>query len=150
MQHVTHAAIRLDELMGTVAGPGRGGTALFVGTVRRGPEDGPVARIEYSAYEEMLEEEFARILCAARERWPGARVAAQHRLGTVPTGEASIAVVAAAAHRAAAFEVCRHVVEAAKDQLPVWKREVLEDGEARWHDNSGRLTPSESGGPESR
>lgn len=145
MAHVTHAPIDVTGLLAAVADPGRGGTAVFVGSVRRGPDDGPVVRIDYSAYEDMLETEFARILEEARSRWPGTALAAQHRLGTVPTGDASIAVVAAAPHRTAAIEACRYVIEEAKQRLPVWKREILDDGTAHWRDNAGNRVTSEGG-----
>jgi molybdopterin synthase catalytic subunit len=76
------------------------------------------------------------------------QVAAQHRLGAVATGEASLAVAVAAPHRAAAFEACRHIVEEAKRRLPVWKREILGDGSASWRDNAGgRVASDASGGP---
>ena len=142
-EHVTRAPIDLTGLLAAVAHPGRGGTALFVGTVRRGHEDGPVAHIEYAAYEDMLEAEFGRILDEARTQWPDTGIAAQHRLGAVRAGEASIAVVAAAPHRAEAFTACRYVIEQAKQRLPVWKREVRDDGTAEWRDNTGERVASE-------
>jgi molybdopterin synthase catalytic subunit len=146
--YATRQPIRMEELLAEVADPGRGGTAAFVGTVRRGPEDGPVSRIEYTAYEAMLEAEFERIVREARERWPEVRVAARHRLGAVATGEASLAVAAAAPHRQTAFEACRLVVEEAKRRLPVWKREILDDGSATWRDNAGgRVAGDTTGGP---
>lgn len=134
MAHVTREPIETDRLVAAVADLGRGGTALFLGTVRRGPEDGAVTRIEYEAYVEMLEEEFARILAEARQKMPGVAVAGVHRIGPVPVGEASIAVAASAAHRAAAFDGCRWVVEEAKRRLPVWKREILDDGSSSWRE----------------
>ena len=143
MEHITRAPIDLTRLLTAVAGPGRGGTALFVGSVRRGDEDGPVARIDYHAYDDMLEAEVGRILDEARAQWPGTGIAAQHRLGTVPAGEASIAVAAAAPHRAEAFTACRYVIEQAKQRLPVWKREILDDGTAQWRDNPGDRVASE-------
>lgn len=145
VRHVTRSAIDLTALLAQVASPERGGTASFLGTVRRGADDGPVARIEYRAYEEMLEAEFARILDEAAARWPRARVAAQHRLGDVQAGEASIGVVAAAPHRAEAFDACRFVIEEAKQRLPVWKREILDDGTAAWRDNAGERHASGGG-----
>lgn len=142
MRHVTRDPLHLDVLLTAVTSPTRGAAASFLGTVRAGPEDGPVRHIEYSAYEEMLEAEFARILAEAERRWEGSAAAGQHRLGTVPVGEASIAVVTAAPHRDAALDACRYVIEEAKRRLPVWKREVLDDGSAAWRDNAGGRVPS--------
>jgi molybdopterin synthase catalytic subunit len=120
--------------MESVAANSLGGTAVFVGTVRRGREDGPVAGIEYSAYEEMLDAEFGRIVEEAADRWPEGRFAVQHRLGRVPAGEASIAVVAAAPHRAEAMEACRYIIEEGKKRLPVWKKEIFDDGATAWRE----------------
>jgi len=135
--HVVHGPLALDRLISQVAAPEHGATASFLGTVRAGPDDGPVVRIEYSAYEAMLDEEFGRITLDAQQRWPDIAVAAQHRLGEIPLGEASIAIAVAAPHRAAALDACRFVIEACKQRLPVWKREVLADGSALWRDNEG-------------
>ena len=134
MAHVTREPIAAERLVAAVGDVGRGGTALFLGTVRRGAEDGAVVRIEYEAYPEMLEEEFGRILAEARERTPGIAVVGVHRIGAVPAGEASIGVAAGAAHRAEAFAACQWVVEEAKLRLPVWKREILDDGSTSWRE----------------
>jgi molybdopterin synthase catalytic subunit len=146
MAHVARGPLDVGCLIAEVAASERGATAAFLGTVRAGPEDGPVVQIVYSAYEAMLEEEFGRIAAEARARWPGAAVAAQHRLGDVPLGEASIAVVVAAPHRDAALEACRYVIEEAKRRLPVWKREILADGSAAWRDNAGGRVPARHAG----
>ena len=97
---------------------------MFLGTVRDDAAEGPVTAIEYTGYEQMIEAEFGRIEAEARERWPDARLAVRHRLGLVPVGEASIGIVAAAPHRAQAFDACRYVIEAVKQRLPVWKKEL--------------------------
>ncbi len=132
---LTREAIDPAGLLAAVSQPGLGGAVLFLGTTRRSAEDGPVAAIEYSAYEEMAVAEFGRILEEARSRWPGGRVAACHRLGTVPAGQASIGIAAAMPHRAEAFAACRYVIEEAKRRLPVWKREIMDDGTRRWRAN---------------
>lgn len=131
-RYLTRRPIEPAALLAAVSDPGLGGAALFLGTVRRGSEDGPVASIEYTAYEEMVVAEFDRILAEAGERWPRGRVTACHRLGTVPAGEPSIAIAAAMPHRADAFAACRYVIEEAKQRLPIWKQEILDDGTRRW------------------
>jgi len=113
--------------------------------VRRGTQDGPVSAIEYSAYDEMAEAEMDRILTESLSRWPATRVAVQHRLGRIPAGEASIAIVAASPHRAEAFDACRYVIEEIKRRLPVWKKEVFEDGSATWRGNDGTRTNASDG-----
>ena len=138
--YLTRTPISLDTLMAEVAQPACGGTCVFLGTVRSGPDEQGVTAIEYSAYEEMVEAEFGRLLADARARWPEAGIAVRHRLGTIPVGEASIAIAAAAPHRAQAFEACRYVIEEVKRRVPVWKKELRVDGTEVWVDPSGRPT----------
>src|SRR5437879_10473432 len=147
MSYVTRSPISLDFLVAEVAHPECGGTCLFLGTVRNGPDEQGVTAIEYSAYEEMVEAEFGRLLTDARGRWPEARIAVRHRLGTIPAGEASIAIVAAAGHRAQAFEACRFVIEEVKRRIPVWKKELRLDGSEVWVDPSGHPTIQPSDRP---
>jgi len=141
MTYLTRIPISLDALVADVASPACGGTCVFLGTVRDGPDEHGVTAIEYSAYEEMVEAELGRLLADARGRWPEARIAVRHRLGTIPVGEASIAIAAAAPHRAQAFEACRYVIEEVKRRVPVWKKELRVDGSEVWVDPSGRPTP---------
>jgi molybdopterin synthase catalytic subunit len=139
MSRLTRMPIDVAQVVATVGDAALGGTAVFLGTVRRGGQDGPVRAIEYSAYDEMADAELARIIAEAVTRWPESRVEVQHRLGEIAAGEASIAVVAASPHRAEAFDVCRYVIEEIKVRLPIWKKEIFEDGSTAWRGNdSGR------------
>ena len=135
MDYLTRHSISVEALLGQLQGPERGGTCIFLGTVRH--DDG-VTAIEYSAYDDMAVAEMTRMLDDARERWPDARVIVQHRLGLVPVGEASIAIVAAATHRDEAFAACRYVIEEVKKRLPIWKKEMHADGTSTWVDPSGK------------
>lgn len=138
MTYLTPHRISLDTLLAEVQGPERGGTCVFMGTVRNGPEESGVTEIEYSAYDAMADAEIGRILLETEQRWPGVRAALRHRVGRVPVGEASIAIVAAAPHRAEAFAACRHIIEEVKRHLPMWKKEHRIDGTTAWVDPSGK------------
>jgi len=129
MMHLTRDPLDVTDLLAQVQGAERGGTCVFLGTVRN---DGDVTAIDYSAYEAMAFEEIARVLAEAHERWPGSRVMLQHRLGVIPVGEASIAIAAAAPHRDEAFAACRYVIEEVKKRLPIWKKELRGDGSEKW------------------
>jgi molybdopterin synthase catalytic subunit len=137
---ISRAPLSLDPLLAEVASSAHGAACVFLGTVRGGPEG--VAAIDYSAYPEMAELELARILADVGTAHPGARIAVRHRLGRIPLGEASMAVVAAAPHRAEAFAACREVVEHVKRRVPIWKRELWADGTAEWVDPQGRVVPA--------
>lgn len=115
-----------------------GAVVLFVGTVRNTNEGRAVVRIEYSSYRAMAERELTTIVEEAAARFDGARVVAQHRVGTLDIGEASVGIAVAHAHRAAAYEASRYVIEEIKRRLPVWKCEHYADGTREWvHAGSG-------------
>ena len=147
MTYLTRHPLSIDQLVARVSSPACGGTCVFLGTVRNGAEEDGVSAIEYSAYEEMVEVEFGRLVADAAARWPDARIAVQHRLGTIPAGDASIGIAAAAPHRAEAFEACRFVIEEVKRRIPVWKKELRLDGTEIWVDPSGHPTVQPSDRP---
>lgn len=106
-----------------------GAVVTFVGRARRRADDGrEVVELEYEVYAEMAEKVLAEIVGEANERWPGSVTTVVHRTGVVPLGEAAVAIVTAAPHRTDAYEVNRHVIEAIKQRLPIWKRERFADG----------------------
>jgi molybdopterin synthase catalytic subunit len=129
---LTDLPIDVAALIAEVSSPGCGAVITFLGTVRSSPEDGDIEGIEYSAYPEMAEKEFAAIAAEAGNRWPEARVAIRHRVGYIPTGEASIGIAVAMPHRAEAYDCSRYVIEETKKRVPIWKKERFASGEAKW------------------
>jgi molybdopterin synthase catalytic subunit len=124
-------ALDIGELVALVAGdePGaQGAVVTFVGVVRGLHQGRKVIRLEYEAYEPLALRAFAIISDEVAANWPSARVAFHHRTGPIELGEASVAIAAAAAHRADAFAACRYVIERLKQIAPVWKHEFFEDG----------------------
>ena len=106
-----------------------GGIASFLGTVRNENQGRRVERLEYEAYEPLALKAFERIADEARDCWPDARLAVHHRLGALEIGEASVAIAAAAPHRADAFAMCRYAIERVKQIAPIWKHEFFEGGD---------------------
>jgi molybdopterin synthase catalytic subunit len=111
-------------------GEGCGAVASFVGLVRATHAGRAVRYLEYEAYDALAITVFRQIQDEAAGRWPGAALGVAHRVGRLAIGEASIVIVAATAHRAEAFQVCRYAIERVKQIAPVWKHEFFEDGEA--------------------
>src|SRR2546430_15280627 len=109
--YLTRNPIALEQLLADVSTPECGGTCVFLGTVRDGPEEHGVTAIEYSAYEEMVEGELGRIVAEVGERWSGARVAVRHRLGRIPAGEGTIEIVTASPHPAPDVQASRLALE---------------------------------------
>ncbi len=131
--HLQHDPLDLASLVASVSAPDRGAVATFVGLVRDHHAGRGVLGLEYSAYGAMAEGRCTAIVAEAEEKWP-ARIALAHRLGGLTVGEAAVIVVAASAHREAAFDACRWVIEAVKAQVPIWKRERYLDGTEAWVD----------------
>lgn len=143
---LTEAPIVLEPLLRAVQADDRGGIASFLGLVRNHQDGRAVVRLEYSAYGPMVELETARIVAEAEARWP-VHVAVQHRVGALAIGDVAVAVVAASAHRAPAFEACRYVIEELKRRVPVWKQEFYADGTVAWVDPTRPPTPHGAGAP---
>ena len=106
-----------------------GAVVTFLGLVRNRNMGRSVRYLEYEAYEPLALRAFERIVAEVAERWPDARLALHHRVGRLELGEASVAIAAASAHRAAAFAACRYAIERNKQIAPIWKREVFEGGD---------------------
>ncbi|MGH2416826.1 MAG: molybdenum cofactor biosynthesis protein [Candidatus Limnocylindria bacterium] len=120
--------IDVAALERAVADPGRGAIVVFTGRARNHADDGrEVVELDYEVYPEMAEPVLAEIAAEAEDRWSAA-VGVVHRHGVVPIGEAAVAIVTAAPHRAEAYEANRFVIEAIKQRLPIWKRERFADG----------------------
>ena len=131
---ITDAPLDAARLLAEVARAANGATVAFVGTVREVNDGRPVTGIDYSAYREMAERELDAIVRETAARFGTPDVVAEHRLGTLGLGEASVVVAAAHPHRAPAFDACRHVIEEIKRRVPVWKREHYADGTREWVD----------------
>ena len=120
--------IDLAALESAVAGSGLGAVVTFIGRARDRSDDGrTVVVLDYEVYPEMAATVLEEIATEAEAHWPVAAAVA-HRHGVVPIGEAAVAIVTAAAHRAEAYEANRFIIEAIKERLPIWKRERFADG----------------------
>jgi molybdopterin synthase catalytic subunit len=124
---VTEAPLSLDEVVAAVSGPGRGGVVTFTGTVRDDTKGRRVVRLEYEAYGPMAERKLAQIGGEIGAEH-GCAVAVVHRVGVLVPGEAAVVIACAAPHRTPAFRACEAVIERLKQEVPIWKREIFEDG----------------------
>jgi MoaE-MoaD fusion protein len=113
--------------------PADGAAVLFEGVVRDNTRGRRTLYLNYEAYEEMALKQMDGLAEQALQQFPIRDVAVVHRLGRLEIGEASVLIVVVAAHRAAAFDACRWVIDALKRTVPIWKKEYFEDG-AVWAD----------------
>jgi molybdopterin synthase catalytic subunit len=141
LTRIVRRPIDVVALLAEVQDTANGATVLFLGHVRDMNDGRPVTGIEYSAYGEMAERELAAIASECASAFGITHLAIEHRLGTLALGDASIAIVAAHPHRAAAYEASRFVIEEVKRRLPIWKREGYVDGSSEWVNASGVPQP---------
>ncbi len=106
-----------------------GAVILFFGDVRNNSRGRSVLYLEYDAYPEMAEKMMRKLAEEVMARWPLTDVAIQHRTGRLEIGETSLLIAVSSPHRVEAFEACHHLVDRFKKAVPIWKKEVWEDGE---------------------
>jgi molybdopterin synthase catalytic subunit len=123
-----------DALLREVADARHGATVLFIGTVRSTNDGREVKAIEYTAYETMAEREMSSVLAEAEERNAGVVLVAEHRIGVLDVGDASIVIAAAHEHRGRALDALRYAIDEIKTRAPIWKREMYTDGTESWVD----------------
>jgi molybdopterin synthase catalytic subunit len=108
--------------------PESGGIDVFIGTVRNQTKGKAVIRLEFEAYKPMALLEIEKILEQAGKKWPIQKGLIHHRTGVLQVGEVPVIIAVSAAHRAAAFEACRFIIDTLKETVPIWKKEIFEDG----------------------
>lgn len=102
---------------------------MFIGTVRNITKEKKVVRLEFEAYESMAVKEMNKIAADAFTKWNVQKILIHHRTGVLQVGEVPVVIAVAAGHRDTAFTVCRYIIDTLKQTVPIWKKEVFEDGE---------------------
>src|SRR5579871_6120078 len=127
------SAIPTDELIRETRAGADGAIVTFDGIVRNNTRGRQTLYLDYEAYEQMALEQMRGLANEAETRFPVREVVLVHRLGKLEVGETSVLIVVASAHRGAAFEACRWVIDTLKTTVPIWKKEQFADG-AVWAD----------------
>jgi molybdopterin synthase catalytic subunit len=122
-------ALDIQACIDAVMSPESGGIDVFIGTVRNATKGKQVVRLEFEAYEKMAVSELNKIAEDVVKRWPVHKIVIHHRTGVLEVGEVPVIIAVSAAHRAAAFDACRYTIDTLKQTVPIWKKEVFEDGE---------------------
>jgi len=112
-----------------VADDGAGGLTIFVGTVRNQTKGKKVLRLEFESYKPMAISEMRKIAVQAQEKWSALKIAIHHRTGVLQIGETAVIIAVSTPHRKAAFEACQYCIDTLKETVPIWKKEIFEDGE---------------------
>jgi MoaE-MoaD fusion protein len=121
--------IDAEAVAAEVADDRAGATATFQGTVRSQSRGRSVIALEYEAYSGMAEKVMAEIADEVKVRYELCSIAVTHRVGRVEIGETSVAIAVSARHRHDALAACRDVIDALKERVPLWKKELYEGGE---------------------
>lgn len=112
-----------------VADPAAGGIAIFVGTVRDQTQGKRVLRLEFESYQQMAVSEMNKIATFAQVQWSTLKIAIHHRVGILQVGDIAVVIAVSTPHRKAAFEACAYCIDTLKQTVPIWKKEIFEDGE---------------------
>ncbi len=125
--------IEAAAIVSALKHPEDGAVAIFDGIVRNHSRGRRTLYLDYTAYEPMALRQMEQLAQQALASFAVREVRIVHRLGRLQIGETSVCIVVASAHRAAAFDACRWLIDTLKKQVPIWKREYFEDG-AVWAD----------------
>lgn len=138
--------IDTQQALEEIKRPEDGSVAVFEGVVRNNTRGRRTLYLDYEAYESMALKQMEALVEQAMVQFKIRDVTMVHRLGRLQIGETSVLIVVASAHRAAAFDACRWLIDTLKRTVPIWKKEYFEDG-AVWAD--GEPFPADIAKPES-
>jgi molybdopterin synthase catalytic subunit len=141
---IVRERIDAEAVVGRLKQPADGAAVIFDGVVRDNTRGRRTLYLDYEAYEAMALKQMESLAVEARASFAVRGVSIVHRLGRLNIGETSVLIAVAAAHRGAAFEACRWIIDTLKKTVPIWKKEYFEDG-AVWAD--GEAFPEEIRSP---
>lgn len=136
MIEVTREAIDTDALTRSAYADTSGAVVTFLGTVRQDRDGKTLVSLDYDAYPEMAARKMEQVRDEIMARWPADKISISHRFGPMQVGEVSVAIAISCPHRVEAFEACRYAIDRIKETVPIWKKEVYEDG-SQWVEELG-------------
>ncbi|RXM53180.1 MULTISPECIES: molybdenum cofactor biosynthesis protein MoaE [unclassified Chryseobacterium] len=126
---ITEDTLDITECLTLAQDLSSGGIATFIGTVRNVTQNKPVIRLEYEGYQPMAVKEIKKIIDQAIELFSVRNIVVHHRIGILFPGDAAVIIVVSDGHRDAVFDACRYIIDTIKKTVPIWKKEIFEDGE---------------------
>jgi len=120
--------IQAQQYADAVLHAGAGAVTVFTGHVREWTHGVRTLRLSYEAYVPMAEKKLAEIGAEMESKWPGIRVAIAHRIGLLQISDIAVVIAVASPHRQAAYAANEYAIERIKQIVPIWKKEVWEDG----------------------
>jgi molybdopterin synthase catalytic subunit len=129
MFEIKRDPLHVEEVVDKVKSDSSGAIATFIGTVRNESMGKRVLYLEYDAYEEMAIKKLREIGEEIKKKWELDKIAVTHRIGRLDIGERSVVIAVSAPHRKDALLACQYIINRIKEIVPIWKKEVWEDGE---------------------
>lgn len=129
---ISASALDPESLKRTLSADAAGACVTFEGWVRDHNEGEAVIALEYEAHAAIATQEGEKILAEARERFDILSARCEHRIGKLAIGDCAVWVGVSAAHRGAAFDACRYIIDETKQRVPIWKKEHYRSGESGW------------------
>ncbi|MCL8537770.1 molybdenum cofactor biosynthesis protein MoaE [Chryseobacterium gallinarum] len=126
---ITEDILNITDCLAAARDLESGGVATFIGTVRNITGNKPVTRLEYECYRPMAVKEIRKIIQQAISLFSVRNIVVHHRIGILFPGDAAVIIVVNAGHRDAVFDACHYVIDMIKEKVPIWKKEIFEDGE---------------------
>jgi len=139
--------INNQEVIDKVIHHNSGAVSVFIGTVREMTGDKQTRFLEYEAYVPMAEKQLEKIGDEITQKWPEAKSAITHRIGTLQISDVAVTIAVSTPHRQDAFEASRYAIERIKEIVPIWKKEHYTDGE-EWVGNQKGTKSYPEGFPE--
>lgn len=133
---ITKEVINVEILAAKVLSPSCGAISCFLGTTRDNFKGKKVRWLEYEAYEPMAKKELLKICDQIRHKWSVQHIVIVHRVGEVPVTETSVAIIISSPHRNDCIEAVQYGIDTLKATVPIWKKEIYEDGTYSWKENT--------------
>lgn len=125
---ITYESICIDDVVQKVSHPNHGANLCFLGSTREFTRGSKTLFLEYECYIPMAVKMMQQIGEELDDRWPGTRSAITHRIGHVRIGELSVVIAVSTPHRNDCYEASRYAIERLKRIVPIWKKEITEEG----------------------
>lgn len=129
MIHLTEEPLDIANVIASVSSDQAGAMDVFIGTVRNKTQERKVVRLEYEAYDSMAILQMEKVAAQVKEKWPVEKIAIHHRKGILHIGDIAVVIAVSTPHRQEAFEACHYAIDTLKETVPIWKKEIFEDGE---------------------
>jgi molybdopterin synthase catalytic subunit len=125
---ITDERIDAEAIVSGIKAGSDGAVCIFDGIVRDNTRGRKTLYLDYEAYRDMALEQMQRLATETVEKFGVRDIAIVHRLGRLQISETSVLIVVASAHRGAAFDACRWLIDTLKRTVPIWKKETFADG----------------------